>query len=305
MSSYPASQPPRRARKRHKPIARVTSFDINVMYDLRRKMATKRDRSGAEGLFSCPIHEEAYDVMEGETLVSIDKSQAYRDGGVHCFSFANGLGAEIPSDMKEKIANGPSDEERKNARILARYIILSKLQLVGVAVTNFDASRNSHQDMMQGFVANVSGLNTIVNTGDAQIRPGDYITVDLPTHWKFDDDPFSKHKKQEGIPLDKILFATRVYNPRSAGRDAAALLKAVQAYRGGLIGGMIPKIIQEAASLGPLGNVNLSNEALLKGVAQLILEVDFLKKRFILGKALSHARPGEPFDIVLSGCPSI
>jgi len=270
-------------------------------------MATKRDRSGAEGLFSCPIHEEAYDVMEGETLVSIDKSQAYRDGGVHCFSFANGLGAEIPSDMKEKIANGRSDEERKNARMLARYIILSKLQLVGVAVTNFDASRNSHQDMMQGFVANVSGLNTIVNTGDAQIRPGDYITVDLPTHWKFDDDPFSKHKKQEGIPLDKILFATRVYNPRTAGRDAAALLAAIRTYTAGggaLIGGMIPKIIQEAAGIN-LGGVDLTRETGLKGVAQLILEVDFLKKRFILGKALSHARPGEPFDIVLSGCPSI
>jgi hypothetical protein len=275
------------------------------MYDLRRKMSTKRDRSGAEGLFSCPIHEEAYDVMEGETLVSIDKSQAYRDGGVHCFSFANGLGAEIPADMKEKIANGANEDERTIARALARYIILSKLQLVGVAVTNFDASRNSHQDMMQGFVANVSGLNTIVNTGDAQIRPGDYITVDLPTHWKFDDDPFSKHKKQEGIPLDKILFATRVYNPRTAGRDAADLLSAVTNYGGSLIGGMIPKIIKEANSLPADGNINLNQPMKLKGFAQLILEVDFLKKRFILGKALSHARPGEPFDIVLSGCPSI
>lgn len=303
MSSYPSAQPPRRARKRHKPIARVTSFDINVMYDLRRKMATKRDRSGAEGLFSCPIHEEAYDVMEGETLVSIDKSRAYRDGGVHCFSFANGLGAEIPSDMKEMIANG-AESARKIARELARYIILSKLQLVGVAVTNFDASRNSHQDMMQGFVANVSGLNTIVNTGDAQIRPGDYITVDLPTHWKFDDDPFSKHKKQEGIPLDKILFATRVYNPRSAGRDAASLLTAIRSYTGSLIGGMIPKVIQEANTI-PFGNVDIRNELELKGLAQLVLEVDFLKKRFLLGKALSYARPGEPFDIVLSGSTAI
>ena len=129
--------------------------------------------------------------------------------------------------------------------------------------------------------------------------------MDLPTHWKFDDDPFSKHKKQEGIPLDKILFATRVYNPRTAGRDAADLLVSVRAYGGSLIGGMIPKIIKEAKALPAAGNINLAQPMKLKGFAQLILEVDFLKKRFILGKALSHARPGEPFDIVLSGCPSI
>lgn len=107
--------------------------------------------------------------------------------------------------------------------------------------------------------------------------------------------------------MDKILFATRVYNPRTAGRDAASLLSSIQAYTAGggaLIGGMIPKIIQEAAGIN-LGGVDLTRETGLKGVAQLILEVDFLKKRFILGKALSHARPGEPFDIVLSGCPSI
>ena len=119
-------------------------------------METKNDRGGAEGLFAAPLHQESYDVMEGETLCSIDKSGAYRDGAIHCFSFCNGLGAEIPSEMKTMIA-GPAGELRDAARTLARYIILSKLQLVGVAVTPFYAEKNSHQDMMQGFVANVSG----------------------------------------------------------------------------------------------------------------------------------------------------
>ena len=45
MSSYPQSQPPRRSRKRHKPIARVTSYDYNVRYDLRRKMETKKAKA--------------------------------------------------------------------------------------------------------------------------------------------------------------------------------------------------------------------------------------------------------------------
>jgi hypothetical protein len=49
--------------------------------------------------------------------------------------------------MKTRIKDGD-----KFAKTLARYIIMSKLQLVGVAVTNFDAEDDSHTSMMQGFV---------------------------------------------------------------------------------------------------------------------------------------------------------
>lgn len=307
MSSFPASQPPRRSRKRHKPIARVTSYDYNVRYDLRRKMETKNDRGGASGLFAAPIHEESYDVMEGETLVSIDKSQAYRDGAIHCFSFANGLGKDVPSALKRQLDKAQS-KERDSARALARYIIMDKLQLVGVAVTNFDAKNNSAQDMQQGFVANLSGLNTIVNTGDSQIRAGDFIYVDLPTSWKFDDDPFAKFKKQEGIPLDKLLFATRVYDPTSAAKEAADLMTHIGRHSADLIGSGLPKIITEGKSISDRGGLDLirvNDIQQLKSVGVLLSEIDFLKKRFILGKALSHARPGEPFDICLSGSATL
>ena len=270
-------------------------------------METKNDRGGAFGLFAAPIHEESYDVMEGETLVSINKSQAYRDGQIHCFSFANGLGGNIPSELK-RLLDGPDSEERKMARALARYIIMDELQLVGVAVTNFDAKNNSAQDMQQGFVANMSGLNTIVNTGDSQIRAGDYVYADLPTAWKFDDDPFAKFKKQEGIPLDKLLFATRVYDPSSAANEAADVIAQVQAFaqRGALAGSGLGKIISEVRDMvrgapNPLADARVNRADDLKAVGRLLMEIDFLKRRFILGKALSHARPGEPFDIVLSG----
>lgn len=301
MSSYPAAQPPRRSRKRHKPIARVTSYDYNVRYDLRRKMETKNSRGGFDGLFAAPIHDESYDVMEGEILMSHDKSQAYRDGQIHCFSFANGLGKDIPSGIKRKL-DGPDNDERKAARALARYMILDQLQLVGVAVTNFDAKNNSAQDMQQGFVGNLSGLNTIVNTGDSQIRAGDYVYADLPTAWKFDDDPFAKFKKQEGIPLDKLLFATRVYEPSSAASDAVDLIGHIQnaAFANDLQGSGNGKIISELKKFLTPANVaraDIKDKAMIKA----LFEIDFLKKRMILGKALSHARPGEPFDIVLSG----
>ena len=300
MSSFPASQPPRRARKRHKPIARVTSYDYNVRYDLRRKMETKNSRGGFDGLFAAPIHDESYDVMEGEILMSIDKSQAYRDGQIHCFSFANGLGKDIPSEIKRAI-DGPQGDLRKSGRALARYIILDTLQLVGVAVTNFDAKNNSAQDMQQGFVGNLSGLNTIVNTGDSQIRAGDYVYADLPTAWKFDDDPFAKFKKQEGIPLDKLLFATRVYDPSSAAVEATEIITHVNRFPNALNTSGIGKILSEVKNLTNALAVTAGNVDQLKAVTKLMFEIDFLKKRMILGKALSHARPGEPFDIVISG----
>lgn len=46
---------------------------------------------------------------------------------------------------------------KDDATILAKYIIMSRLQLVGMAVTPFytkrDDETNAYQDMMQGFVA--------------------------------------------------------------------------------------------------------------------------------------------------------
>lgn len=295
---------PRRSRKRHKPIARVTSYDYNVQYDLRRKMETMNNRSGSEGLFATPVHNEAYNVMEGEILVSIDKSSAYRDAGIHCFSFANGLGGFIPDGMKTQISGGS-----KHAKLLARYIILSKLQLVGVAVTNFNAEDNSHTSMMQGFVSTFGGLDTIVNTGDEPVRAGDFISVDLPPSFKFESDPYSKYKKQEGIPLDKLLFSTKRYDGAAAGAAVHDLVEAVFKYAGAatdLLGQSIPKIIRELANKKTNAMIN-AFQLMPQGVKQqseLVLEVDFLKRRFLLGKALSGARPGEPFDLVLSGSAS-
>ena len=133
--------------------------------------------------------------------------------------------------------------------------------------------------------------------------------MDLPKQFKFEDDPFSRHKKAEGIPLDKILFSTSVYDPQSAGRDAAKLIAAAKAYTkkakkpAPLIGQSIPEIIKQATDAPQ--NVDLGSALSLMKIAKLVLEVDFLKKRFILGKALSFSRPGESFDIVLSGCPSM
>ena len=351
---------PRRRRKRVRPIARVTSYDVNVQYDLRRKQDCLTGKGTSHGLFAKPLHEESYNVLEGEILMSLDKSKRYMDGNIHCFSFANGLGDEVlPSVLRALAATNKKVRDR--ATVVARYLILSRLTYSGVAVTPFYAERNSYQDMMQGFVSNFSGLNTLVNTGQGDIRPGDVITIDLPPNMKWSGDAFSKHRKHEGIPLDKLLFGTGVYQPQHVSDMVQGLINALSpksidaAGTGKFAKGQEDNYVEEmlnelsasgnrapalrqiashikntlaimrgraAATLtGAAPNKLLSDTALIQAkglgvfaITQLSLDpelglkymldlshsVSHLYRRMIIGTALSQARTGETFDIVLS-----
>ena len=329
-ASYPTSQPPRKARKRHKPIARITSYDYNVQFDLRRKQEVRNGRANQTGLFSSPIRPESYNVMEGELLVSIDKSQAYRDGQLHCFSFANGLGAFIPQALKTALMNRQEEAKQKAAKALTRFLILDRLTYVGVAVTGFDASHDRFQDMTQGFVATFGGLNTIINTGKKEIRPGDWISLGLPHQFKWEDDPYNKSKQAEGIPLDKLLFSTDVVTPAS---EAEKVQEIVQAYievgpngRAAMADSSMPvalKTLKEVLTEAVLGNdearARRNAEVALAGMIgginatkltqqkfmHLVTSIMHATQKMIIGIALSFGRPGEPFDICLGGSNSL
>ena len=106
-------------------------------------------------------------------------------------------------------------------------------------------------------------------------------------------------------------FGFDAYDGGAAGVAVSELLEAVYSYAGALTdlqGQSIPKIIRDLAKRKPAALAandpfRLLPRALQEG-SELVLEVDFLKRRFLLGKALSGARPGEPFDLVLSGSAS-
>jgi hypothetical protein len=193
-NTYSSSQPPRKRRKRVKMLARITSYDINLQFDMRHKQQSRQGRGNTEGLYSAPIHEESYDVAEGEVLMAIDQSRAYRDGQLHCFSFANCLGDNLPSALQIALKSSTASEADA-ARKLAKFMIMDRLTYVGIAVTGFNSTSNSYQDMTQGFVGTVAGLNTIINTGKGEIRPGDWVQVTIPDNFKWDADPFNRHKK--------------------------------------------------------------------------------------------------------------
>ena len=285
---------------------------------MRRKQEVRNGRANQTGLFSSPIRPESYNVMEGELLVSIDKSQAYRDGQLHCFSFANGLGAFIPQALKTALMNRQEEAEQKAAKALTRFLILDRLTYVGVAVTGFDASHDRFQDMTQGFVATFGGLNTIINTGKKEIRPGDWISLGLPHQFKWEDDPYNKSKQAEGIPLDKLLFSTDVVTPAS---EAEKVQEIVQAYvnvgdngRAAMADSSMPVALRTLKDV--VGDNVRDTQDRLAGMMQgnklqqqkfmhLVTSFMHANKKMIIGKALSFGRPGEPFDICLGGSNSL
>lgn len=154
-------------RRRVKPYARPTSFDSNVMYDIRQY---QKNKYGASDDTDFPVAggDEIFHVVEGEILMRHKDSPYYSNGNMHCFSHANGLSTND----------------------------YNKLEYAGVAVTGFAPEREVYE---QGFVANFGGLNTIYNNGPHTIRPGNLLVAMIP-------EKTTGSKYQEGVPRAKCQF---------------------------------------------------------------------------------------------------
>ena len=134
------------------------------------------------------------------------------------------------------------------------------------------------------------------------------ISVGLPPQFKWEDDPYNKSKQAEGVPLDKLLFSTNVVTPAGEAEQVAEIVNAFNAL-GGLSG--VSKS-QMPVALRGLENNDIAafcgdTTDLLKGkkAMHVITSILDANRRNIIGKALSFARPGEPFDIVLGGSNSL
>lgn len=161
-------------RRRVKPYARPTSFDSNVMYDIRQY---QKNKYGASDKTRFPVAggDEIFHVVEGEILMRHKDSPYYSNGNLHCFSHANGL----------------NDEE------------FNDLEYVGVAVTGFAPEREVYE---QGFVANFGGLNTIYNNGPHTIKPGDLLVAMIPEKNSEYQEGVPRSKVQfVPMPLDKAI----------------------------------------------------------------------------------------------------
>lgn len=179
-------------RRRIKPFARPTSFDINVAYDIRHYQQIKYGNV-VDPYFPAVGTDEAFKVLEGEILMQNDKPNVrrYGDHQMHVFSFANGLKA----DGNVLNASAPEDGQPRKADVLAG------LRYAGVAVTEFTPERDVFE---QGFVMTMAGLNTLFNNGASTIYPGDVLCADIPN--PADAGARKNRALQTGVPHDKLQF---------------------------------------------------------------------------------------------------
>ena len=226
-------------RRRIKPFARPTSFDINVVYDIRHYQSVKYGNV-VDPYFPAHGTDEAYHVLEGEILMQTVTPQIrrYGDHQMHVFSFANGLKAGGST------LNASHDKDNE---MPDKSAVLEGLKYAGVAVTEFSPEKDIFE---QGFVMTMAGLNTIFNNGASIIYPGDVVCADIP----FASAKGARKNRalQTGIPREKLQFVVT-----------------------------------------PLRDI------LAQGVTEP------LASRFIMGTALSYARPGSSVDIVLHRCNTI
>lgn len=140
-----------RTGRRIKPIARPTAFDYNVVLDVAHVQNMQNTRSVSDPT--------KFRVNEGEVLVRKKKNNIYNDKRLHCFSALNGM------ETKER----------------------EDLEYVGVSVTGHDTTTHhsagritSNDAALQGFVATVGGLFTLVNNGKHNILAGEEVFACIP-----------------------------------------------------------------------------------------------------------------------------
>lgn len=185
-------------RRRIKPFARPTSFDINVAYDIRHYQKIKYGNV-IDPYFPAVGTDEAFKVMEGEILMQTNAPgvRRYGDHQMHVFSFANGLKSSGNSVLN---ASGPPKNE-DTAYNGDKAAVMEKLKYAGVAVTEFTPEKDVFE---QGFVMTMAGLNTLFNNGASTLYPGDLICADIPN--PADRGSRKNRALQTGIPHDKLQF---------------------------------------------------------------------------------------------------
>ena len=143
------------------------------------------------------------------------------------------------------------------------------LQFAGVASNRaaYDPRNNANEEHL---AVQVGGLQTMYNTSNGEIHAGQVILWDMP-------DQNAGKLKIPGVPKDKLLFQTVPYNSTEKGKYDQALDTALTTYD------------------NDDGDANAARVTLKKAFADAHAR---LQSR-VIGKALSSAKSGKPFDILL------
>ena len=164
-------------------------FHVNVKID-QFAISAMRGRHGGISRQSAYLPSsgdaEIYDIKEQELLVSKRKSAMYHDGFSHVFSAINGY--HVPDSKMDKQA--------------VKDYILKEVAFMGIATT--EQKSDDSQAISQGLVSQVGGVTTILNNGNATIHPTDKVMLDINL-----EPNRASITRDKGIPRDKIRFSVR------------------------------------------------------------------------------------------------
>ena len=207
--------------------------------------------------------DEDQSIEPHELCLMFTKSQGRNavpsDTDFNVFSNANGL------RPRKRLRKGASSETQTERRKRQREALYEELQTAGVASNRarYDPTNTANEEML---AVQIGGLQTMYNTGNVPINAGHIIVWDLPEEANSRERP-----RIRGTNKSKLLFQTIPYEV-AAKKVSLAQKKAVEAYDG-----------------------DKDADKLIKALVALDLQ---LRKR-VVGKALSCAKPGKPFDLML------
>ena len=212
------------------------------------------------------IHVQPHELLleQDKDLFKRTMSRSINDTEVLVLSALNGL----KINRRLHVAGNPEKTRRQ---------VRSTLKFGGVASTQARYNPDHRVQNDQVFVTQFGGLCTIQNTGDNQIRAGDYVVWDLPMHSSEGTVMCGKKQKQ--------MVITRPYRPKS---DHSLVLA---------------RRLNDPAD--PLQNAvakardDITDDALIGRLLHELGDVLNDERGRVIGRAMSNAEKGDTFDLLL------
>lgn len=219
-------------------------------------------------------------------------SGGINDPNLRMFTSANGI--PVSSEIKAGSKTETEMMQEAGNWTTLRRILRSRMSFIGVNLTTMPSvsTGNTHSSCV------VAGAVTTINTGNAVLDIGSRVVWDLPF---FDsDDRSGQCVASYGSPQQKKLFMTLPYDKELASSVGSALQyiedkkdsdqDAKEAFN-------LIAAYESAAAKGSSSNISARAQLqeLLKGLVEIQKELDFR----VIGTALTRAKPGEPFDLLL------
>lgn len=263
-----------------------------------------RTRESGNSLYR-ELQEENFAIMRGE-LVYMEKnkhmtvtSMGKNNPSVTVLSALNGIRSQ--EAYMQYMTSGASPAEKKAAlRKIAKMIKF-------VGISQGEKSKRDYENRSLSLAIRVAGSDTIYNSGETNIMPGDDVMWDVP-------DPAKAVNVRAGTPKTKNILVVKKcdYTKTQLEEDIVDIGGTAHLDRNSeesLVKGAIESFIDKlgldvAMTATAKANIFRKGSDANKAFANMIKYMMVYKASTydsrVIGKALSHGEPGKSFDILLN-----